>query len=132
MRFDLALFGLRLFKSRSQATLAIQDGAALLNDELVKPGHRVRPGDRITLIGRAGRRTCEVLGLPQKQVAVDACQLEHGLSPLAAERLHAFVDYVRALPVAERRRLRAGMSRAVARGKAFGNLVRTRTHGWRG
>ncbi len=65
MRFDLALFELRLFKSRSQATLAIQDGAALLNGELVKPSHGVRPGDRITLIGRAGRRTCEVLDLPR-------------------------------------------------------------------
>ncbi len=65
MRFDLALFALRLFKSRSQASLAIQDGAALLNGELVKPSHRVRPGDRITLVGRAGQRTCEVLGLPR-------------------------------------------------------------------
>ncbi len=64
MRFDLALAELRLFKSRSQASLAIQDGAALLNDELVKPSHGVRPGDRITLVSPSGRRTCEVLSLP--------------------------------------------------------------------
>ena len=31
MRFDIALFELRLFKSRSAASVAIQDGAALLN-----------------------------------------------------------------------------------------------------
>lgn len=65
MRFDLALFELRLFKSRSQASLAIQDGGALLNGELVKPSHGVRPGDRITLVGTGGRRTCEVLELPR-------------------------------------------------------------------
>jgi len=68
MRFDVALFELRLFKSRSQAGLAVQDGAALLNGELVKPSHGVRPGDRITLIGAAGRRTCEVLELPRSSL----------------------------------------------------------------
>jgi len=69
MRFDLALAELRLFKSRSQASLAIQDGAALLNGELVKPSHGVRPGDRITLVGRDGRRTCEVLSLPRASLS---------------------------------------------------------------
>ena len=64
MRFDLALADLRLFKSRSQASVAIQDGAALLNGAVVKPSHGVRPGDRITLVGPSGRRTCEVLQLP--------------------------------------------------------------------
>ena len=69
MRFDLALAELRLFKSRSQASLAIQDGAALLNDELVKPSHGVRPGDRITLVGPDGQRTCEVLSLPRASLS---------------------------------------------------------------
>ena len=69
MRFDLALAELRLFKSRSQASLAIQDGAALLNGELVKPSHGVRPGDRITLVGPDGRRTCEVLSLPRASLS---------------------------------------------------------------
>lgn len=64
MRFDLALHALRLFKSRSQASVAIQDGAALLNGRLVKPSHGVRPGDRITLAGPQGRRVCEVIDLP--------------------------------------------------------------------
>jgi len=66
MRFDRVLFELRLFKSRSQASLAIQDGVVLLNGELAKPSHGVKPGDRITLIGlEGGRRTCEVLELPR-------------------------------------------------------------------
>jgi len=69
MRFDLALYELRLFKSRSQASIAIQDGAALLNGQLVKPSHGVKPGDRITLAGPGGRRTCEVLGLPHASLS---------------------------------------------------------------
>ena len=74
MRLDLALFELRLFKSRSQASVAIQDGAALLNGELVKPSHGVRPGDRITLVGPAGRRTCEVLQLPARSLSRTAAR----------------------------------------------------------
>ena len=65
MRLDVTLFELRLFKSRSQASLAVQDGAVLLNGEVVKPSHGVRPGDRVTLVGADGRRTLEVLALPR-------------------------------------------------------------------
>lgn len=69
MRFDVALHTLRLFKSRSQASVAIQDGAALLNGELVKPSHGLKPGDRITLVGPGGRpRALEVLALPARSL----------------------------------------------------------------
>ena len=74
MRFDSALFELRLFKSRSQANLAIQDGAALLNGEVVKPSHGPRPGDRVTLVGPAGRRTFEVLALPRVSLSKEAAR----------------------------------------------------------
>ena len=69
MRFDVALSGLRLLKSRTQASLAIQDGAALLNGAVVKPGHGVKPGDRITLVDASGPRTCEVLALPRASLS---------------------------------------------------------------
>ena len=71
MRFDLALFQLRLFKSRSQAGEAIRDGSALLNGARVKAGHAVRPGDRITIAGTHGRRTLEVLALPERPPSRD-------------------------------------------------------------
>jgi ribosome-associated heat shock protein Hsp15 len=74
MRFDQALHALRLFRSRSQASVAIQDGAALLNGQVVKPSHGVRPGDRITLAGPAGRRTCEVLELPRASLTREAAR----------------------------------------------------------
>ena len=62
MRFDVALFELRLVKSRSQAAVAIEKGDALLNGAACKPSHAVRAGDRVTL----GGRTLEVLGLPTR------------------------------------------------------------------
>jgi len=39
-----------------------------------------------------------VLGLDRDQAERDACQLEHGFSPLAAERLHTFLEHLEALP----------------------------------
>ena len=74
MRFDVALFELRLFKSRSQATTAIQDGGALLNGEVVKPSHGVRPGDRITLASAGGERHLEVLGLPEGSLSKEVAR----------------------------------------------------------
>jgi len=72
MRFDVALFELRLFKSRSAATAAIQDGEALLNGGVVKPSHGVKPGDRITLASHSSRRTLEVVELPRAGLSREA------------------------------------------------------------
>ena len=69
MRFDLALFELRLFKSRSQASAAIQSGSALLNGKRAKPSHILRPGDHVTLAGPRGARTLEVLELPARPLS---------------------------------------------------------------
>ena len=69
MRLDVLLFELRLFKSRSQATAAVQEGRVLLNGARTKPGHEGRAGDRVTLRevregGMERSRTLEVLALP--------------------------------------------------------------------
>lgn len=74
MRFDVALAELRLLKSRSQASLAIQDGTALLNGVRVKAGHAVRLGDRITLVTPHGSRTLEVLELPMRSLSKEAAK----------------------------------------------------------
>ena len=74
MRFDVALFQLRLFKSRSQATAAIESGAALLNGERSKPSREVRPGDRVTLAGDTVRRTFEIVELPGRSVSKEAAR----------------------------------------------------------
>lgn len=66
MRLDVALFALRLFKSRSQALEAIQAGHVHLNGASVKPSREVRTGDRVSITSRAGTRTLEILELPPR------------------------------------------------------------------
>ena len=69
MRFDVLLHELRLYKSRSQATAAIQSGQALLDGAEVKPGREVRAGQRVTLIGHQASRTLEIVDLPRGNVS---------------------------------------------------------------
>ena len=74
MRFDLLLAGLHLFKSRSQAQAAIEEGHALLNGARVKPSHTARAGDRVTLVSEHGERTLEVLDLPRRSMSKQAAR----------------------------------------------------------
>ena len=39
----------------------------------------------------------QVLGVDHAQAQVDACRIEHGLSPLASQRLHEFLNYIEGL-----------------------------------
>ncbi len=48
-RLDKWLWHARFFKTRSLATAAINGGKVHLNAERVKPAHRVRIGDRLSL-----------------------------------------------------------------------------------
>jgi ribosome-associated heat shock protein Hsp15 len=74
VRFDVLLFELRLFKSRSQASAAIQSGAARLNGASVKPSREAHAGDRITLTGPGSKRTLEVLELPRGSLSREAAK----------------------------------------------------------
>lgn len=74
MRFDVALFQLRLLKSRSQAAAAIDSGEALLNGERSKPSREVRPGDRVTLAHGSTHRTLEIVALPGRSVSKEGAK----------------------------------------------------------
>jgi ribosome-associated heat shock protein Hsp15 len=74
MRLDLALYELRLFKSRSQATAALNEGRALVNGERTKPSRELRSGDRVTLIEGPRSRTFEVLELPRRSLSREAAR----------------------------------------------------------
>ena len=74
MRFDVALFLLRRFKSRAQATRAVLDGLALLNGERTRPSHPLSPGDHVTLLGPEGSSTFEVIGLPTRSTSRQAAR----------------------------------------------------------
>ena len=68
MRLDLALAGLRLFKSRTQAQAAIAAGSVLLNGRAAKASDTVRPGDHLRLTHAHGARTLELLALPSRSL----------------------------------------------------------------
>jgi ribosome-associated heat shock protein Hsp15 len=74
MRFDVLLFELRLYKSRSQASAAIHDGAVLLNGKVVKPSRDAVAGDRVTMVAPGAVRTLEVLELPHGSLSRDAAK----------------------------------------------------------
>lgn len=72
-----------------------------------------------------------ILGLPHEKAEADACRLEHGLSPLAAERLHVFLDHIESLSARTRNRMIDAV-RGGRRKPAFLHLAEVKTPGWRG
>ncbi|MEE9230568.1 MAG: metal-dependent transcriptional regulator [Acidobacteriota bacterium] len=73
-----------------------------------------------------------ILGVPQEQAESDACRIEHGLSAVTAERLHAFLNYIDALPREDRKHLREGVQRLVETKPAFVHITEIKVPGWRG
>lgn len=57
-RVDKWLWCARFYKSRSQAADAVSGGRVHLNGQRVKPSHKVKPGDRVSL--SLGMREVEV------------------------------------------------------------------------
>jgi ribosome-associated heat shock protein Hsp15 len=85
-RLDKWLWQARFYKTRSLATAAINGGKAHLNAERVKPAHRVRIGDRISLSLQGIVAEFEVLGLPTRRgppAEAQACFFE---TPASMER----------------------------------------------
>jgi DtxR family Mn-dependent transcriptional regulator len=73
----------------------------------------------------------KVLGLTEQQAQRDACMIEHGLSPLAAQRLHEFLEYFNELDK-PRRAIITGFARnASATPEDFRYLPDGKTAGWR-
>jgi ribosome-associated heat shock protein Hsp15 len=66
-RLDKWLWHCRFYKTRSLATAAIAGGKVHLNADRVKPAHRVRIGDRLSLSLQGIVAEFEVLGLPQRR-----------------------------------------------------------------
>ncbi len=74
-----------------------------------------------------------VLGLDQRDAELDACKIEHGISPRTAERLHDFLEYFQTLSKTDQERLTGSQSIAsVTRERQFKNLLQNRVRGWRG
>ena len=73
----------------------------------------------------------EILGISKKQADYDACQTEHALSPLTAQRLHEFLIYYNELPSKEKYIIQQFKKIKKREPKKFKNLPKNRTSGWR-
>jgi ribosome-associated heat shock protein Hsp15 len=85
-RLDKWLWHTRFFKTRSLATAAINGGKVHLNAERVKPAHRVRIGDRLSLSLAGMVAEFEVLGLPPRRGPAAQAQTQFLETPDSAQR----------------------------------------------
>jgi ribosome-associated heat shock protein Hsp15 len=85
-RLDKWLWHARFYKTRSLATAAINGGKVHLNAERVKPAHRVRIGDRLSLSLAGLVAEFEVLGLPSRRGPAPEAQANYLETPASAER----------------------------------------------
>src|ERR1700691_2847983 len=85
-RLDKWLWHARFFKTRSLATAAINGGKVHLNAERVKPAHRVRVGDRLSLSLQGMVAEFEILGLPPRRGPAAEAQAQYLETPASAER----------------------------------------------
>jgi ribosome-associated heat shock protein Hsp15 len=85
-RLDKWLWHCRFYKTRSLATAAIAGGKVHLNAERVKPAHRIRVGDRLSLSLQGLVAEFEVLGLPQRRGPAAEAQGHYLETPDSTQR----------------------------------------------
>jgi ribosome-associated heat shock protein Hsp15 len=94
-RLDKWLWHTRFFKTRSLATRAISGGKVHLNGERIKPAHRVRVGDQISLSLQGIVGEFVVLGLPVRRGPAAEAQSQYSETPASAERRARFKEQQR-------------------------------------
>jgi len=85
-RLDKWLWHCRFYKTRSLATAAISGGKVHLNGERVKPAHRVRIADRLSLSLDGVVAEFEVLGLPPRRGPATLAQAQYLETAASIER----------------------------------------------
>jgi ribosome-associated heat shock protein Hsp15 len=85
-RLDTWLWQARFYKTRGLATAAINGGKVHLNAERVKPAHRVRVGDTLSLSLQGIVAEFAVLGLPARRGPAAEAQTCFAETPASAER----------------------------------------------
>jgi ribosome-associated heat shock protein Hsp15 len=75
IRVDKWLWAARVFKTRSQASVACDGGKVDVNDEAAKPARRVRAGDLIEVsLPRGRRRILRVAGLDDRRGSAEVAK----------------------------------------------------------
>ncbi|MDP9065510.1 MAG: S4 domain-containing protein [Pseudomonadota bacterium] len=88
-RLDKWLWYCRFFKTRQLANVAIAGGRVHLNAERVKPAHRVRVGDRVSVSLQGIVAEFDVRGLPKRRGPTAEAQANFAeTEPSAQRRLH--------------------------------------------
>ena len=85
-RLDKWLWYCRFYKTRSLAIAAIDGGKVHLNAERVKPAHRIRIGDRISLSLQGIVAEFEIRGLPTRRGPASEAQSHYLETPTSALR----------------------------------------------
>jgi ribosome-associated heat shock protein Hsp15 len=85
-RLDKWLWYARFYKTRSLATAAINGGKVHLNAERVKPAHRLRIGDRLSLSLQGVVAEFEIKGLPERRGPAAEAQAHYLETQASAER----------------------------------------------
>ena len=85
-RLDKWLWHARFYKTRNLATAAINGGKVHLNAARVKPAHRVRVGDRLSLSLQGVVAEFEVLGMPARRGPAAEAQANFLETPASAQR----------------------------------------------
>jgi ribosome-associated heat shock protein Hsp15 len=102
-RLDKWLWHARFYKTRSLATAAINGGKVHLNAERVKPAHRVRIGDRLSLALEGIVAEFEILVLPRRRGPAAEAQMCFLETPGSAERRTKLRDQQRLAQVSRPR-----------------------------
>lgn len=68
VRIDKWLWAVRLFKTRSQATIACKSGKIRIDGKIIKPSHEVKPGSEISITQQSITKTLKVLQLLHNRV----------------------------------------------------------------
>jgi ribosome-associated heat shock protein Hsp15 len=85
-RLDKWLWHCRFYKTRSLAAAAITGGKVHLNAERVKPAHRVRVGDRLSLSLDGIVAEFEAVGMPRRRGPAAEAQTHYLETPQSAQR----------------------------------------------
>lgn len=94
VRVDFWLWAVRLYKTRSAASTACKGGHIKVNDESVKPAHKLRVGDTVSFRQPGRDRIFTVKGLLQKRVGAPIAVHQYAdLSPEPIPRRFLAVPY---------------------------------------
>jgi ribosome-associated heat shock protein Hsp15 len=85
-RLDKWLWHARFYKTRSLATASIAGGKVHLNGERVKPAHRVRAGDLVSVSLQGIVAEFAILGVPARRGPAGEAAGYYAETPASAER----------------------------------------------